>query len=176
MPPQFETETLLLLGAPKGAAAPSAAQATSLRQEDPERAMLAFRSPAMAERLVEALSLHLQTLEQRITPAIGGAAALPGHATEAFVALATNQPEAITRTITEFVQDVQVIFQQFATLPPTLSRSIAALQRDIGEIIQGITLVPAEVAQGTFGQPRSRAMTAASALDRACVLAAAVDR
>ncbi|HEX5079865.1 MAG TPA: hypothetical protein VFV80_12005 [Geminicoccaceae bacterium] len=59
MPPQFETETLLLLGAPKGAAAPSAAQATSLRQEDPERAMLAFRSPAMAERLVEALSLHL---------------------------------------------------------------------------------------------------------------------
>ena len=66
VPPQYEAEALLLLGAPKHVAAPSAAPATSFRQEDPEREMLAFRSPAMAERLVEALRRAGEAAHERL--------------------------------------------------------------------------------------------------------------
>jgi capsular exopolysaccharide synthesis family protein len=59
VPPRFEAETLLLLGEPKGPAEEPAALAPTFRQEGPESEALAFRSPAMAERLAEALSLHL---------------------------------------------------------------------------------------------------------------------
>jgi capsular exopolysaccharide synthesis family protein len=58
VPPVFEAETLVLLGERKGASEASASLATP-SQEGPEREALAFRSPAMAERLIDALSLHL---------------------------------------------------------------------------------------------------------------------
>jgi capsular exopolysaccharide synthesis family protein len=59
VPAVFEAETLVLLDAPKGDAGPHAPLAAPPRQEGPESEALAFRSPAMAERLVSALSLHL---------------------------------------------------------------------------------------------------------------------
>jgi capsular exopolysaccharide synthesis family protein len=58
IPPAFEAETLVLLGERKGASE-AAASLAATRQEGPESEALAFRSPAMAERLVDALSLHL---------------------------------------------------------------------------------------------------------------------
>src|SRR5919106_5367512 len=58
VPPVFEAETLVLLGERKGASVASASLATP-SQEGPEREALALRSPTMAERLVDALSLHL---------------------------------------------------------------------------------------------------------------------
>jgi capsular exopolysaccharide synthesis family protein len=58
VPPVFEAETLVLLGERKGASEVAASLAAP-RQEGPESEALAFRSPAMAERLVETLSLHL---------------------------------------------------------------------------------------------------------------------
>jgi capsular exopolysaccharide synthesis family protein len=59
VPAVFEAETLVLLDAPKGDAGPHAPLATAPRQTGPESEALAFRSPAMAERLVSTLSLHL---------------------------------------------------------------------------------------------------------------------
>jgi capsular exopolysaccharide synthesis family protein len=58
-PPVFEAETLVLLDERKGQGEPTASVAAPPRQEGPETETLAFRSPAMAERLVDALSLHL---------------------------------------------------------------------------------------------------------------------
>jgi capsular exopolysaccharide synthesis family protein len=58
-PPVFEAETLVLLDERKGQGEPTAPVAAPPRQEGPEADALAFRSPAMAERLVDALSLHL---------------------------------------------------------------------------------------------------------------------
>jgi capsular exopolysaccharide synthesis family protein len=58
VPPVFEAETLVLLGERKEASETTASLAAP-RQEGPESEALAFRSPAMAERLVDALSLHL---------------------------------------------------------------------------------------------------------------------
>jgi capsular exopolysaccharide synthesis family protein len=57
-PAVFEAETLVLLGERKGPEA-AASVAPPSRQEGTEGEALAFRSPAMAERLVDALSLHL---------------------------------------------------------------------------------------------------------------------
>ena len=57
-PAVFEAETLVLLGERKGPEA-AASVAPPSRQEGTESEALAFRSPAMAERLVDALSLHL---------------------------------------------------------------------------------------------------------------------
>ena len=59
VPPAFEAETLVLLGERKGPAEPPVSLAAPSGQEGPESEALAFRSPAMAERLVDALSLHL---------------------------------------------------------------------------------------------------------------------
>ena len=58
VPPVFEAETLVLLGERKGASEAIASLAAP-RQEGPEGEALAFRSPALAEGLVDALSLHL---------------------------------------------------------------------------------------------------------------------
>src|SRR5919106_1588482 len=58
VPPVFEAETLVLLGERKEASEATASLAAP-SQEGPEREALAFRSPAMAERLIDALSLHL---------------------------------------------------------------------------------------------------------------------
>src|SRR5919106_6964650 len=58
VPPVFEAETLVLLGERKEASEATASLAAP-RREGPESEALAFRSPGMAERLVEALSLHL---------------------------------------------------------------------------------------------------------------------
>ncbi len=58
VPPVFEAETLVLLGERKGASE-AATSLAAPRQEGPEREALAFQSPAMAERLADALSLHL---------------------------------------------------------------------------------------------------------------------
>ena len=57
VPPVFEAETLVLLGERKEASEATASLAAP-RQEGPESEALAFRSPAMAGRLVDALSLH----------------------------------------------------------------------------------------------------------------------
>jgi capsular exopolysaccharide synthesis family protein len=59
VPAVFEAETLVLLDAPKADTDPHAPLAAPPRQQDPESEALAFRSPAMAERLVSTLSLHL---------------------------------------------------------------------------------------------------------------------
>jgi capsular exopolysaccharide synthesis family protein len=59
VPAVFEAEILVLLDAPKGDAGPHATLAGPPRQEDPESEALAFRTAAMAERLVSTLSLHL---------------------------------------------------------------------------------------------------------------------
>lgn len=59
VPPVFEAETLLLLGEPKGPAEQVAPLAPASGEQGPASEALAFRSPAMAERLVNALSLHL---------------------------------------------------------------------------------------------------------------------
>jgi capsular exopolysaccharide synthesis family protein len=58
VPPVFEAEALVLLGERKGASE-AAASLAAPRPEGPESEALAFRSPAMAERLVDALSLHV---------------------------------------------------------------------------------------------------------------------
>jgi polysaccharide biosynthesis transport protein len=59
VPAVFEAETLVLLDAPKGDAGPHAPLAAPPAQEDPEAEALAFQAPAMVERLVSTLSLHL---------------------------------------------------------------------------------------------------------------------
>jgi capsular exopolysaccharide synthesis family protein len=57
VPPAFEAETLVLLGERKGASE-AAASLAAPQQAGPESEALAFRSPGMAGRLVDALSLH----------------------------------------------------------------------------------------------------------------------
>jgi capsular exopolysaccharide synthesis family protein len=57
-PPLFEAEILVLLGEPKGPQ-PGASLAAPAQQEGAKSEASAFRSTAMAERLVEALNLHL---------------------------------------------------------------------------------------------------------------------
>ena len=59
VPPVFEAETLILLGERDGPAAMPDPLAAPSREQAPEIEAQAFRSPAMAQRLVEALSLHL---------------------------------------------------------------------------------------------------------------------
>jgi capsular exopolysaccharide synthesis family protein len=58
-PPLFEAEILVLLGKGKEAGEAGASLAMRAGQQGPESEALAFRSHAMAERLVDALSLHL---------------------------------------------------------------------------------------------------------------------
>jgi capsular exopolysaccharide synthesis family protein len=58
VPPVFEAETLVLLGERKQASE-AAASLAAPRQDGPDSEALAFRSPEMAGRLVDALSLHL---------------------------------------------------------------------------------------------------------------------
>ena len=55
----FEAETLVLLGERDGQAEAQDALGAPAREKGPQSEALAFRSPAMAQRLADALSLHL---------------------------------------------------------------------------------------------------------------------